>query len=570
MGNSRAAAAAARAGTSTSARARYRRSHARAAAGGSCTTGKSRAVSTRLAGADRKGARAVSRATATPEVGGPAAAAASAEDGAASWSDEWFSGAYERCKTEDSSAGPLNSFRGRCRSALARARFPSRRDEVRPSRRRATLPRTRTASARPADRGARVPRPGARQSYRFTDLSQLVGSECSPPPPGSREGEELVGRAVEGAAAAEAGTLRLVIVDGIFRPGLSQMHGLDEGVFVGSSRSHNRDAARSVLSRAHGSVQGSLKVDTVFASLNGACAPDVVAVDVAPGVRAGHPLQVVYISTGADRGAGGALSTSFPRVSITVGAGASLSVLETFASAQDGAEDARAHFCCPVLEVSLAEGAELRHDYTQQSSRGAFHIRQTCVEQAERSTYNFTGVDTGSSLSRHNLFVGQGGRDTHTALHSFAMVSKDQLIDLHSDIDLDHPSGTTDQLHKCIVAHASSRGVFDGSVHVRKPAQQTDAGQLCRSLLLNRNATVNVKPNLQIHADDVKCTHGATISDLEEDQLFYLRSRGVSSEDARKTLVYSFGLEVVGRIGSESTRKRLAAVLADMCESDVS
>ena len=146
----------------------------------------------------------------------------------------------------------------------------------------------------------------------------------------------------------------------------------------------------------------------------------------------------------------------------------------------------------------------------------------------------------------------------------------DQLIDLHSDIDLDHPSGTTDQLHKCIVAHASSRGVFDGSVHVRKPAQQTDAGQLCRSLLLNRNATVNVKPNLQIHADDVKCTHGATISDLEEDQLFYLRSRGVSSEDARKTLVYSFGLEVVRRIGSESTRKRLAAVLADMCESDVS
>lgn len=408
------------------------------------------------------------------------------------------------------------------------------------------------------------------QAYRFTDLSQLNDSECAAPRGAALE---RVAQAVESVATTESDTLRLVVVDGVFSPSISQMDGLDDSVFVGSTRSYNEDATVLKLSEGYGSVQSAMNTESVFGLLNGACASDVILIDVEPGVEVRNPIQIVYVSNGADRdgvGGGAPLSTSFPRVSIQVGSGAKCKVFETFASVPGQGDDEATHFCCPVLEIALAKDAELLHDYTQQSSRKAFHIRQTCVEQAERSGYHFTGVDTGSSLARHNLFVGQAGRETDTTLHSFAMVSSDQLIDLHSDIDLNHPSGTTDQLHKCIVAHASSRGVFDGSVHVRKPAQQTDAGQLCRSLLLSRKATVNVKPNLQIHADDVKCTHGATISDLEEDQLFYLRSRGVSEKDARKTLVYSFGLEVVGRLSSESTRKKLAAVLADMCEkSDI-
>lgn len=110
---------------------------------------------------------------------------------------------------------------------------------------------------------------------------------------------------------------------------------------------------------------------------------------------------------------------------------------------------------------------------------------------------------------------------------------------------LDHPNGKANQLHKCIAAHSSARGVFDGNVQVNKLAQQTDAKQLSRNLLLVPRATVSVKPNLQIVADDVKCTHGCTVSDLEEDELFYFLSRGIDAETARQALVYSFGLEVV-------------------------
>lgn len=132
----------------------------------------------------------------------------------------------------------------------------------------------------------------------------------------------------------------------------------------------------------------------------------------------------------------------------------------------------------------------------------------------------------------------------------FSTNPRSSCVDLHSSLVLDHPSGKSDQLHKCIAAHPSARGVFDGNVKVNKLAQQTDAGQLSRNLLLVPRATVSVKPNLQIIADDVKCTHGCTVSDLEEDELFYFRSRGIDSETAREALVYSFGLEVVqARLG---------------------
>ena len=128
---------------------------------------------------------------------------------------------------------------------------------------------------------------------------------------------------------------------------------------------------------------------------------------------------------------------------------------------------------------------------------------------------------------------------------------------------LDHEEGATDQVHKCIVSAASGRGVFDGNVQVNKMAQRTDAGQISRNLLLVPKATVNVKPNLQIVADDVVCTHGCTVSDLEEEELFYIQSRGLSPATARSLLVAGFGLEIVSKLEHEDLRARVSGVVRE-------
>jgi Fe-S cluster assembly protein SufD len=143
----------------------------------------------------------------------------------------------------------------------------------------------------------------------------------------------------------------------------------------------------------------------------------------------------------------------------------------------------------------------------------------------------------------------------------FLLCSEDQLHDLHTSLKLHNPEGVADQLHKCIVSHASGRGVFDGNVQVSKLAQQTDARQMSRNLLLVPKATVNVKPNLQIIADDVKCTHGCAVSDLSTDEMFYFRSRGIDSAEARKALVFSFGAEVVQQLSHKALVERVQAVV---------
>jgi Fe-S cluster assembly protein SufD len=186
----------------------------------------------------------------------------------------------------------------------------------------------------------------------------------------------------------------------------------------------------------------------------------------------------------------------------------------------------------------------------------------------KKSTYKLVEAEIGGRLSRHNLQVIQLGPETHTEFSTFSLSSQRQVQDLHSRLVLNHPRGTSRQLHKCIVTHRSGQAVFDGNVKVNRLAQQTDAGQLSRSLLLAPGATVNVKPNLQIIADDVKCTHGAAISDLEEDQLFYFQARGIDALTARSALVFSFAADVFQSLGNDSLQKRLEGLVKSALASD--
>ncbi|KAJ6712037.1 PROTEIN ABCI7 CHLOROPLASTIC [Salix purpurea] len=259
------------------------------------------------------------------------------------------------------------------------------------------------------------------------------------------------------------------------------------------------------------------------------------------------------------------LPVSNPRVFVVVEEGGEVGIIEEFVS-KEGNDD-KYYWANPVLEVVIGKGAKVRHSYVQSQSLNSAHIKWTAVRQEAASTYELVEVSTGGKLSRHNLHVQQLGPDTATELSTFHLSVGDQTQDLHSRLILDHPRGHSQQLHKCIVAHSQGQAVFDGNVKVNRYAQQTDAGQLTRSLLLEPRATVNVKPNLQIIADDVKCSHGAAISDLEETQLFYFLARGIDLETARKALVFSFGAEVIERLPNSFMQKQVESHVKGLLSS---
>ncbi|KAK9826208.1 hypothetical protein WJX81_008547 [Elliptochloris bilobata] len=402
----------------------------------------------------------------------------------------------------------LAAMRGECTAALRTQRMPTMRNE----------------------------------EYRFTDITPIL---------------QTVPRLAEGAPAdveaearqhpLEGACARVVVVDGAVDPALCNLGSLPDGVYLGPLA-----GAPAELVSAHLGRQARER-GSPFALLNGAVAHDVACLLLPEGVELKAHVHVLYLSTGA----AGAASTSAPRLLVVLGAGASATLVEEFA----GAGDAGAYFCNAVAEIVLGEDACLVHGYVQLEARAALHMKATLVAQAARSSYRQLEARLGGRLSRQDLGVEQGGEATDTVLRSFLLAGEAQLHDLHSKLHLQHPAGTAAQLHKCIVAAASGRGVFDGNVRVERLAQKTDAAQLSRNLLLVPRATVNVKPNLQIVADDVKCTHGAAISDLEESQLFYLQARGVDNATARRVLVYSFGAEVTAELPGADLRARIQAAV---------
>ncbi|KAJ6394126.1 hypothetical protein OIU77_023369 [Salix suchowensis] len=358
------------------------------------------------------------------------------------------------------------------------------------------------------------------EPFRFTDTSFIRHSQIIPiikPPQ------------LDYSPSINEDTLlpNLVIADGFVLNSMSNLSNLPDGVYVG----------------AH----------------------DMTVVYVPAGVKVENPIHLKYVSVEGGEEGSKKLPVSNPRVFVVVEEGGEVGIIEEFVS-KEGNDD-KYYWANPVLEVVIGKGAKVRHSYVQSQSLNSAHIKWTAVRQEAASTYELVEVSTGGKLSRHNLHVQQLGPDTATELSTFHLSVGDQTQDLHSRLILDHPRGHSQQLHKCIVAHSQGQAVFDGNVKVNRYAQQTDAGQLTRSLLLEPRATVNVKPNLQIIADDVKCSHGAAISDLEETQLFYFLARGIDLETARKALVFSFGAEVIERLPNSFMQKQVESHVKGLLSS---
>ncbi|MEN9223537.1 MAG: Fe-S cluster assembly protein SufD, partial [Thermostichus sp. BF3_bins_97] len=204
-------------------------------------------------------------------------------------------------------------------------------------------------------------------------------------------------------------------------------------------------------------------------------------------------------------------------------------------------------FSNAVTEISLADTAHLHHVILQRQGSAAFQIAKTAVRQGRDSHYHQHALQWGSQFSRHNLEMTQTGSQAHTDLKGLTLLRGSQHSDTHSRLVHQAPYGSSRQLHKCIVDE-SAHAVFSGRVLVCQAAQLTDAAQSNRNLLLAPKARVDTQPQLEIFADNVKCAHGATVSQLETEEIFYLQSRGIPQAQARQLLTYAFAAEILAGI----------------------
>ncbi|KAJ7516348.1 hypothetical protein O6H91_22G055000 [Diphasiastrum complanatum] len=393
------------------------------------------------------------------------------------------------------------------------------------------------------------------EAYRFTDVKFLRDFEIWPSNASPENDVDL-----SSLHLGETDSLRLVFVDGVLSTTLSNLHDVPEELIIGSVLTlPDKQVDSLIASKLLGSASGD--DSDLFATLNGIGARDVGVVILLSGLKVEKPLHVVYYSsenrsyTGSS---GSQISLSSPRLLVVVEKGAELDLVEEFVGASQ-----TVYWSNSVSEIFVSQGAKVTHSYVQTQERTSVHIKKTFVSQDDSSIYKLVEAGVGGRLSRHNLHIEQSGPETTTEVSTFQLAGTKQLQDLHSRIVLSHPHGCSRQLHKCIVMSSSGHAVFDGNVRVNRYAQNTDAGQLSRSLLLAPRATVNIKPNLQIVADDVKCSHGAAISDLEEEQLFYFRARGIDAQTARSALVFSFAAEVIERISYKDLRERLQHIVKE-------
>ena len=392
---------------------------------------------------------------------------------------------------------------------------------------------------------ARIPNKND-EDWRFTDVSGLLDHDFKLGTVGEVSTEIL-----EEYALVETSASRIVFINGYYSPQLSNISALPATVYAGNLARLDGVQKEKIVKNLE-TKGGS---EEVFTELNTAGLNDGAVIWLKVNAIGEIPIQIIHLSLSKEHP-----TFSQPRTIIIAERNSSAQIIETYGIVGQEYEKIP-YFTNTVTQIWLQENARINHTRVQKEAFSCFHISKTAVTQARDSHYTCNEISIGSKLYRHNLEIIQKGEQTETNLNGLITISGQQLADTHSRISLNLPHGTVDQLHKCIIGDRA-RAVFNGKILVPQQAQLTNAAQLNRNLLLSPKARVNTKPELRITADNVKCAHGATISQLEEDEIFYLRSRGLNETDAKFLLIDAFAAEIIDRISIESLRKRLTQCVA--------
>ena len=381
------------------------------------------------------------------------------------------------------------------------------------------------------------------EAWRYIDLRAL--EEKPMLPAGALDTVASAARAQLADVAFSEAAYRLVLVDGRYAPELSVVGGLPSGVRLGGTAMTIAERPDLVRSSIEASPFDS---ERPFVALNAAFFGDGFVLDIAPGVALDRPIEIVHL---ASAGTGGSLHT---RSLVRAGAGSRASILETFAGNGD-------YWRNDVVELHLAAGAQFARVALVEEATEALHIGELLAVLGPGSRLTGLVLLLGGRTVRHEATIRSDGEATRCALHGAFILSGRQEANIVTTVDHAAPGGETREIFKGVAA-GRAHGAFQGRIAVRPGAQKVDAHQLSRNLVLSPRAAIDTKPELEIYADDVKCSHGAAVGDLDEAALFYLRTRGIGREEARRILIEAFVREVVELVELPAVREHVLSRLA--------
>jgi Fe-S cluster assembly protein SufD len=380
------------------------------------------------------------------------------------------------------------------------------------------------------------------EDWKYTNVAPIARGTFAPAPATIPDGAAALA-----AAARLDGAVELVFVNGRFAPSLSTRPALPSGVVVEGLAA--ACAAHAALVEPHLGALAALDDDGMVA-LNTAGLQDGAFVHLPDGCDLGATIHCLFVSL-----ANGTPIVSHPRVLIVASASSRATVVEQHVGHGR-------YWTNAVTELVVGPGASLAHHKVQREDPGAFHLAAVVAAQAGDSHFRSHAVALGALLSRAAIATRLEAPGAACTFDGLYVADGIQHVDHHTTIDHARPRGTSRELYKGVLAGRAT-GVFNGKVFVRPDAQQTDARQMNQNLLLGDDAQIDTKPQLEIFADDVKCSHGATVGQLDDDAIFYLRARGIGESEARRLLIYGFANELVERVPVAPLRRQLETLLAE-------
>jgi Fe-S cluster assembly protein SufD len=390
------------------------------------------------------------------------------------------------------------------------------------------------------------------EDWRFTNVTPITKLPFRPIFESIKT--EVSADTVSSSMFGQIPAIRLVFVNGHFAPLLSSPSNPKQGVKVRSlAEALTTDAARleTDLGRL---TQGEVNA---FTALNTAFFQDGAFIHLPAGAILETPIHLMFVTTSKETGA-----TTHPRNLILAEKGSRATILESYVSTVDSS-----YFTNAVTELVLGDGAMVEHCKFQDEGPNGFHIAAIQAHLGRGCNLVAHSIATGAKLSRNNIRTVLAGEGVECVLNGLYLTRGDQLADHHMVVEHAQPHCNSHEYYNGIL-DGRSKGVFHGRILVRQAAQKTDAKQTNKNLLLSDLATIDTKPQLEIYADDVKCTHGATVGQLNPESIFYLRARGIGAETARRMLIHAFAGEIIERVRHAAAREELDRLVWDRLESN--
>jgi Fe-S cluster assembly protein SufD len=401
------------------------------------------------------------------------------------------------------------------------------------------------------------------EDWHFTNVAPIEKLTFTPAKEIAVNGAES--KILNEAAFTKLSGNRLVFVNGFFSAKLSSIKPVSGGVRVESLSAaisstgilpvKDRLEARPTIEKHLGKYAHT--ANNTFAALNQAFFSDGAFIFIPQGIEITDPIQLIYISSAKQNG-----ETIQPRNLIIAEANSKLTVVESYISTGDVA-----YFTNAVTEIYAGDNATVEYVKLQDEAASAFHIATIAGEFGRASNVTVHSFALGAKLSRTNIRAKLAGEGLECILNGLYLTRGEQLADHHMIVEHAQPHCASHEYFNGILDD-KSKGVFHGRIYVHPVAQKTDAKQTNKNLLLSDDATADTKPQLEIYADDVKCTHGATIGQLNDESIFYLRSRGIDTPTAKRMLIHAFAGEIIARVKCAPVREELDKLIWDRLEAN--